>query len=72
MRRLYADQSRKLYDELLEVFAKMAADSADGKIYLNDLYRTDSFNRLLEYFNMCAKDLGAQQVVITEDTLVRA
>ena len=70
MRELYAEQGRKLYDELLEIFAKIAADSQDGKIYLNDLYRTNNYHLLLEHFNKCAAQLGGRQVKITEESLL--
>lgn len=72
LRKVYKEQSEKLYAELTRVFIKMENDSADGKIYINDLYRTRSIYELLEYFNKRAKAIGGKQVKITEKALVRA
>lgn len=73
LRRLYGDQSKELIQRLYEVWLKMEKDREErGKVYLNDLYLTDSYNRLLEHFNECAKELGGSQEEITERYLIEA
>lgn len=73
LRRLYKDQSEKLFQEIADVFMKMERDQEEkGKTYLNDLYRTSAYNELLQHFNSCAKELGAGQLEITERYLIRA
>lgn len=72
LKKLYKTQSESLYDELIRVFIKMQEDSEDGKIYLNDLYRTNNIYLLINYFNECAKKIGGEQVEITENALIRA
>lgn len=72
LRELYDTQGRKLYDEINRVFLKMSSDAADGKVYLNDLYRTNNLNLLLSYFNKRAKAIGGGQIKITEKHLIDA
>lgn len=73
LRKLYAAQSKELIQQLYDVWMKMERDSEEkGKVYLNDLYRTDSYNRLLEHFNECARALGGTQEEITERYLIEA
>ena len=72
LRKLYDEQGRKLYDEINRVFLKMVSDAEDGKVYLNDLYRTNNYHLLLNYFNKCAKTIGGKQVKITEKHLIEA
>ena len=72
LRAIYAEQSKLLYNELLDVFAKMEADSAEGKFYINDLYRTNRIHLLLNYFNSCAEKIGGKQVKVTERALIKA
>jgi len=50
-----------LYLNILDVFSKMEKDKAsEGKIYLNDLYRTNNYHILLNYFNESARRLGGK------------
>lgn len=72
LRKLYQTQGQNLYDELLRVLVKMENDSADGKLYINDLYRTNRLATLLNYFNASAAKIGGQQVEITEKALIAA
>lgn len=72
LKELYAEQSEKLRQSIANVFMKMLADSEDGKVYMNDLYRTNAYNELLNEFNERARALGSQQVKITEEALVKA
>lgn len=73
LRKLYEKQAKNLYDELIRVFIKMEEDNAEkGKIYINDLYRTNSIYELLNYFNECSKKIGGKQVKITERALIKA
>lgn len=72
LKELYRQQSIDLYDSILRVFTKMQRDAAEkGKIYANDLYRTNSYYQLLNHFNKCAKQLGGYQLAITEDALLK-
>ena len=71
LRELYKEESRKLYKNILLVFAKISADSIDGKVYLNDLYRTNNYFRLLDEFNRRAKAIGGKQLIITEKSLIK-
>lgn len=68
---LYQRQQNNLYDELLRVLVKMES-CADGKLYINDLYRTNRLGALLHSFNTVAKELGGQQIEITEKALISA
>lgn len=70
LRKLYEKQSQKLYNELLSVLSKIEQDSTDGKIYINDLYRTNRIYELIEYFNKTASKIGAKQIKLTERALV--
>ena len=71
--KLYKHQAEQLYYKILNVFAKMQKDNAvDGKIYLNDLYRTNTFHVLLNYFNESARRLGGKQVKITQQKMLKA
>ena len=73
LRKIYKDQSRKLFQEIADVWMKMERDQEEkGKTYLNDLYRTEAYNDLLRHFNECAKELGAEQLEVTERYLVEA
>lgn len=72
LRAVYKQQSERLYDELVRVFIKMENDSADGKLYINDLYRTKNIYELIEYFNSCSKAIGGKQVKVTERALITA
>ena len=73
LRRLYERQTKALLADLYGVWMKMERDTEEhGHVYLNDLYRTDSYNRLLECFNSCAEILGGEQVEITERYLIDA
>lgn len=69
---LYNEQAEKLYDELLRVLVKMENDSADGKLYINDLYRTNRLGQLVHQFNKTAAKLGGKQIEITEKALIGA
>lgn len=71
LRKLYKEQSEELYMYLLDVFAKIAADKEDGKVYTNDLFLTVRYNQLIEYFNKCAQKIGGEQVKITEAALIK-
>jgi len=71
LKRLYEEQSETLYKQILEVFAKISEDSLDGKIYTNDLYRTNNYHLLLKYFNACAQKLGGKQIQITDEAVLR-
>jgi SPP1 gp7 family putative phage head morphogenesis protein len=71
LRKLYEQEANKLYNELLKVFAKIEKDSEDGKIYLNDLYRTNRIYELLDYFNRRAVILGGKQTKITQKALIK-
>lgn len=70
LRELYKEQGEKLFHKIETVFLKLLSDAADGKIYINDLYRTHTYHELLNYFNECAKAIGGEQVKITEDALI--
>lgn len=72
LHKIYQQQAEALYNELVRVFIKMSEDSKDGKIYLNDLYRTNKIYTLIEHFNNCAKKIGGKQVKITEKALIKA
>ena len=73
LRELYSKQSQKLYDLLLDIFNKIQRDteSEDGKIYTNDLYRTNNYHKIIEYFNKCAKAIGGEQLEITDRALLK-
>lgn len=71
LKQLYQEQGEKLYQQLLDVFVKLDSDSQDGKIYTNDLFRTNNYYQLIQYFNDCSKTIGGQQVEITESALIR-
>lgn len=70
LRKLYEKQSQKLYDELLSVLSKIEHDSEDGKLYINDLYRTNRMYELIEYFNKVASKIGGKQIKLTEQALI--
>lgn len=70
---LYRNQSTQLFNQLNAVFAKMERDLAtDGKIYLNDVYRTNNFHLLLNYFNQNARKVGGKQVKIVQQSMLQA
>ena len=71
LRKLYKEQSEELYAYLLDVFAKIAADKEDGKVYTNDLFLTVRYNEIINHFNECAKNIGGEQVKITEEALIK-
>lgn len=69
--KLYQNQSNELYYRIMHVFAKIDNDKLEnGKIYLNDLYRTNTFHLLLKSFNESAKKLGGKQVIVTQKYLL--
>ena len=70
LKSIYAEQSNKLYNQLLDVLAKIESDSLDGKIYTNDLYRTQHYYELIQYFNKCAEAIGGKQLKITEKSIL--
>lgn len=71
--KLYQGQAKTLYLNILDVFSKMEKDKAsEGKIYLNDLYRTNNYHILLNYFNESARRLGGKQVKITQKNMLTA
>ena len=71
LRQLYQEQSEILHAELGDIFLKMLDDAAGhNRIYLNDLYRTNNYHRLINHFNECAKAIGGEQVKVTEDALL--
>lgn len=72
LRKIYEKQSQLLYDELLRVLIKIENDSADGKLYINDLYRTNKMYELINYFNKLSLAIGGKQITITEKALIRA
>lgn len=71
--KLYRDQANYLYYKIMRVFAKIDNDKNEhGKIYLNDLYRTNQFHVLLQSFSQAAKKLGGKQVVVTQKYLLKS
>ncbi len=52
------------------MLTKIANDSEDGKIYTNDLYRTQQYFELIQYFNKCAEAIGGKQLKITEKAIL--
>jgi hypothetical protein len=74
LRKLYEDQSGKLYQNLLDTFNKILndADNGDGKIYTNDLFKTNNYHILIKYFNECAKEIGGKQLEITDAAMLRS
>lgn len=43
-----------------------------GKVYLNDLYRTNTYHELYQHFYNCCMALGQEQEAITERSLIKA
>ncbi len=73
LRELYATQSRKIEDELFATLFKMDTDKyLRGEPYLNDLYRTKEYNELLQRLNELTRELGGEEVRITEEGLIHA
>ena len=71
LRAIYVDQSEKLYNQIVKVYLKIMEDSSTkGYVYINDLYRTNTYHLFLNYFNKCAKKIGGAQVAITEKALL--
>lgn len=70
LRAVYKEQSEELYKELLAIFSKIIKDSKDGKLYINDLYRTNKIYALIEEFNKCSRKIGGKQIKITEKALI--
>lgn len=55
----------------MEVFNKVIGDiETEQKIYTNDLFRTNTYHLLLEYFNDCAQKIGGEQVKITDEAVL--
>ena len=71
--KLYESQAQVLYINILDVFAKMEHDKkVEGKIYLNDLYRTNTYHLLLNHFNESARRLGGKQTKIVQKSMLTA
>ena len=71
LRKLYRAESTTLFHKLESTFSKILKDAAEENVvHLNDLYLTDKFYTLIEYFNQCASRIGGKQVKITEDSLI--
>lgn len=70
IRQLYEQQAELCYRDLLNVLSKIESDSLDGKLYINDLYRTNRIYDLIVYFNKMAKVLGGKQVKLTERAII--
>lgn len=71
--RLYEQAQGNLYQSIAEVWLKMDRDiERRGEPYLNDLYRTTNYNRLLEHFAALCKELGGEEERIIEKSLIRA
>lgn len=71
--KLYEETQDKLYQEIASVWLKMDRDiEKRGEPYLNDLYRTTNYNRLLEHFAALCKELGGKEEKIIEKSLIRA
>ena len=72
LRKIYQKQSESLYKELLAVLAKISKDNEEGRVFINDLYRTNKMFALIQYFNKCSLKIGGEQIKITEKALIRA
>ncbi len=73
LRELYASQQKKIEYELGSLFLKMESDKyTRGEPYLNDLYRTKEYNELLQHLNRLMRELGGEEVNITEQGLIKA
>ena len=70
LRAMYVQQSQKLYNQIIKVYLKIMDDNSEGKLFINDLYRTQSYHLFLNYFNKCANKLGGAQVKVTEKALI--
>lgn len=71
--KIYTQAQEELSKELLFTLEKMLADKAsqDG-LQVNDLYRTNRYYRLLDYFQELAKAIGEKQYTLTEEALIDA
>jgi len=67
---VYEEEADQIYHRILDTLDKIAADSADGNLYVNDLYRTDRYQRLLNYCEKHLRMLGRKQNKIIEDHLI--
>ena len=72
LRKIYAKESEQLYNDLLNTLSKIADDAEGGKVYANDLYRTQRFYELIEDFNKRAKAIGGKQLKLTKKALIDA
>ena len=70
LKKLYREQSEEIVNELNRIFMKIMSDKKSGEIMMNDLFRTKAMNEILDAFNRKARELGSEEIKITEKALI--
>lgn len=68
--RIYTQAQEDCVRELTTILAKIEADKQGGVVMANDLYRTNKYYSLLDFFQSLAKDIGSKQYTITDNALI--
>lgn len=68
--RIYTQAQEDCVRELTTILAKIEADKQGGVVMANDLYRTNTYYSLLDFFQSLAKDIGSKQYTITDNALI--